>query len=68
LPKIPADLDGKTWFSFGAAPHDLRWIVVGQDIGFEIFDKWSKRSTGKGPGSGEYRGRADLEKTLAPFW
>jgi hypothetical protein len=39
LAKIPPDLDGKTWFSFGAALHDLRWIVGGQDVGFEIFDE-----------------------------
>ena len=67
LAKIPANLDGKTWFSFGAAMHDLHWIIDGQDIGFEIFDEWSKRSTGKGPGNGEYRGRADLEKRWLRF-
>ena len=67
LAKIPANLDGKTWFSFGAALHDLHWIIDGQDIGFEIFDGWSKTSTGKGPGHGEYRGRADLEKRWRCF-
>jgi Bifunctional DNA primase/polymerase, N-terminal len=67
LAKIAADLDGKTWFSFGAALHDLCWIVDEQDVGLEIFDEWSKRSTGKGPGNGEYRGRTDRE-ALAKFW
>jgi Bifunctional DNA primase/polymerase, N-terminal/Primase C terminal 2 (PriCT-2) len=67
LATIPPDIDGRTWFSIGAALHDLKWHVAGQDIGFEIWDDWSKRSTGKGPGNGEYRGRADLEKRWQSF-
>src|SRR5262245_28786796 len=37
------------------------------DTGFEIWNDWSKTSTGKGPGNGEYRGRADLEKRWRSF-
>jgi hypothetical protein len=67
LKRIPADIDGRTWVSFGYALYDLRWIINGQDIGLEIWDDWSKTSTGKGPGSGEYRGRDDLEKRWQSF-
>src|SRR5262249_13605674 len=67
LASIPADIDGKTWFSIGAALHDLKWHIEGSDVGFEIWDEWSKTSTGKGPGKGEYRGRADLERRWRSF-
>lgn len=64
---IPPNIDGRTWASIGAALYDLKWHVAGQDIGFEIWDEWSKTSTGKGPGNGEYRGRADLVKRWGHF-
>ena len=67
LSMIDAATDGATWFSIGAALHDLKWIVNGVDEGFEIWDQWSSTSTGKGAGNGEYRGRADLEKRWASF-
>jgi putative DNA primase/helicase len=67
LRAIPANIDGKRWFSIGAALHDLKWIVDGTDIGFEIWDGWSKTSTGEGRGNGEYRGRNDLEKRWRNF-
>jgi len=67
LSAIDAATDGATWASYGAALHDLKWIVNGVDEGFEIFDEWSSTSTGKGPGNGEYKGRADLEKRWVSF-
>jgi hypothetical protein len=67
LSSIPANIDGRTWFSIGAALHDLKWHVEGQDIGLEIWDAWSKTLTGKGPCNGEYRGRLDLEKRWETF-
>jgi Protein of unknown function (DUF3631)/Primase C terminal 2 (PriCT-2) len=62
LAAIPPDIDGKTWASFGAAIHDLGW-----PNGLDIWDDWSKTSTGKGAGNGEYRGRQDLEKCWKKF-
>lgn len=67
LSVIPPDIDGKTWFAYGGALHDLHWIVAGVDIGFEMWDQWSSTSKGKGPGKGEYKGRADLEKRWVGF-
>ncbi len=68
LAVIPANIDGRAWASFGFALHDLRWIVNGRDIGLEIWDDWSKPSTGKGKGNGEYKGRHDLEKRWSKFF
>lgn len=62
LAVIPADVDGKTWFSHGAAIHDLNW-----PNGIDIWDDWSKTSKGQGAGKGEYKGRADIEKRWAKF-
>jgi hypothetical protein len=67
LSAIPADIDGQTWASFGMALCDLHWDQNGQDVGFEIWDAWSKTSAGKGAGNGEYRGRADLAKRWRGF-
>ena len=67
LSMIDAATDGATWFSIGAALHDLKWIVNGIDEGFEIWDEWSSSSKGEGPGNGEYKGRADLEKRWVGF-
>ena len=73
LSAIPADIDGQTWASFGMALCDLHWdhpstsTQDGQDVGFELWDEWSKTSTGKGAGNGEYRGRADLAKRWRGF-
>ena len=67
LSVIDAATDGATWFSYGAALHDLKWIVNGTDEGFEIWDEWSSSSKGRGDGLGEYKGRADLEKRWASF-
>jgi hypothetical protein len=67
LSAIPADIDGQTWASFGMALCDLRWGANGHDVGFELWDEWSKTSTGKGAGNGEYRGRADLAKRWRGF-
>jgi hypothetical protein len=67
LSAIPADIDGQTWASFGMALCDLRWDQNGQDVGFELWDAWSKTSQGRGAGNGEYRGRADLAKRWRGF-
>jgi hypothetical protein len=79
LAAIPADIDGRTWASFGRALHELNWVCDGMrvpadrhapdgtDIGLEIWNGWSKTSTGKGRGNGEYHGRADLEKRWRHF-
>jgi virulence-associated protein E/bifunctional DNA primase/polymerase-like protein/primase-like protein len=67
LSMIDAATDGATWFSIGAALHDLKWVVNGIDEGFEIWDEWSSTSKGEGAGNGEYKGRADLEKRWAGF-
>lgn len=69
LSVIDAAIDGATWFSYGAALHDLKWIVSGVDQGFEIWDEWSSTSSGDPlvAGEGGYRGRADLEKRWAGF-
>ena len=62
LAAIPADIDGKTWHSFGAAIHDLQW-----PRGLDIWNDWSKLSTGRGKGNGEYRGGQDLERRWVGF-
>lgn len=67
LSVIDAATDGATWFSIGAALHDLKWIHNGVDEGFEIWEEWSATSKGEGAGNGEYKGRADLEKRWAGF-
>lgn len=67
LSMLDAATDGATWYSYGAALHDLKWIVNGTDEAFEIWDEWSSTSKGQGSGNGEYRGRADLEKRWASF-
>jgi hypothetical protein len=67
LATIDAAIDGATWFSFGAALHDLKWIHNGIDYGLLIYDEWSSTSKGQGPGNGEYKGRADLEKRWVGF-
>jgi len=73
LAAVPADIDGETWFKIGAALCDLRWnhpstsTQDGQDVGFELWDAWSRTSQGKGAGNGEYRGRADLAKRWQGF-
>jgi hypothetical protein len=67
LSAIPADIDGQTWASFGMALCDLHWDQNGQDVGFELWDAWSKTSQGRGAGNGEYRGRADLAKRWRGF-
>ena len=67
LSMLDAASDGATWYSYGAALHDLKWIVNGTDEGFEIWDQWSSTSTGQGPGNGEYKGRDDLIKRWASF-
>ena len=69
LAVIDAAIDGATWFSFGAALHDLKWIVNGTDYGLEIWDEWSRTSKGDPlvAGDGGYKGRADLEKRWAGF-
>ncbi len=64
---VPPDLDGKKWVTVGNVLHDLQWIENGVDQGFELWDEFSARSEGKGPGNGEYRGRGDLEKRWAGF-
>lgn len=67
LASIPADVDGKTWFSYLGALHALEWIVGDVDVGFEIADKWSGTSKGQGAGNGEYRGRSDVWKRWQGF-
>jgi len=73
LAAVPADIDGETWFKIGAALCDLHWTHPStstqdeQDVGFELWDAWSKTSQGKGAGNGEYRGRADLAKRWQGF-
>jgi hypothetical protein len=67
LSAIPADIDGQTWASFGMALCDLHWDQNGQDVGFELWDAWSRTSQGRGAGNGEYRGRADLTKRWRGF-
>jgi Bifunctional DNA primase/polymerase, N-terminal/Primase C terminal 2 (PriCT-2) len=62
LAAIPANLDGKTWHSYGAAIHDLEW-----PNGLDLWDDWSKTSKGDGKGNGEYRGRQDLERRWVSF-
>ena len=64
---IPADIDGRTWASYGRTLHELRWMAKGVDIAFEIWDRWSSTSQGKGPNAGEYKGRADLAKRWQRF-
>lgn len=64
---VPPDIDGKTWYTIGAVLHDLKWVVDGIDHGFDLFDEYSARSKGQGPGNGEYRGRADIEKRWVSF-
>ena len=67
LSAIPANIDGQTWVSFGMALCDLHWGANGHDVGFELWDEWSRTSQGKGAGNGEYRGRADLAKRWRGF-
>ena len=67
LASIDAAIDGATWFSYGAALHDLKWIANNTDYGFEIWNEWSSTSKGEGPGNGEYKGRQDLAKRWVGF-
>jgi Virulence-associated protein E/Bifunctional DNA primase/polymerase, N-terminal/Primase C terminal 2 (PriCT-2) len=69
LSMLDAATDGATWFAYGAALHDLKWIVNGVDEAFEIWDEWSSTSKGDPlvPGEGGYKGRPDLEKRWASF-
>jgi len=69
LSVIDAAIDGATWFSYGAALHDLKWVVNGRDEGFEIWNDWSATSSGdpRIAGEGGYKGRADLEKRWVGF-
>jgi hypothetical protein len=50
LMSIPANIDGATWYSYGAALYDLHWIIDGADRGFEIWVSWSQTSQGRGGG------------------
>jgi len=67
LAAIPADIDGRTWANYGRALHELGWIVDGIDIGFEIWDRWSATSPGKGPEKGEYEGHERLARRWQHF-
>ena len=60
LAAIRADLDGRTWASYGRALYELHWVVEGVDRGFELWDEWSSKSKNKGIGVGEYKGRKNL--------
>ncbi len=66
LSMIDAATDYSTWISYGAALHDLKWIVNGVDEGFEIWDEWSSTSTVPN-GRGAYPGREELEKKWLSF-
>ena len=46
LSAIDAATDYNTWIGYGAALHDLKWIVNGTDEGFEIWDEWSSNYQG----------------------
>ncbi len=67
LAAIPANIEGDIWAGYAAACHDLKWFVNGVDVGLEIFDAWSKTSTGKGSGNHEYEGREGIERRWAGF-
>jgi hypothetical protein len=71
LKAIPANISGDKWASYGMALYDLEWIIdengVLVDVGFEIWDAWSRTSTGVGAGNGEYKGREDLERRWSKF-
>jgi Virulence-associated protein E/Bifunctional DNA primase/polymerase, N-terminal/Primase C terminal 2 (PriCT-2) len=69
LSVIDAATDYSTWIAYGAALHDLKWIVNGIDEAFEIWDEWSSTSKGDplAAGEGGYPGRAELERKWASF-
>jgi hypothetical protein len=66
LAMLDAATDYLTWISYGAALHDLKWIINDVDHGFLIWDEWSSTSQGL-EGRHSYPGRAELEKKWASF-
>jgi hypothetical protein len=66
LSMIDAATDYLTWIGYGAALHDLNWIINGVDEGFEIWNQWSETSQGK-DGRHLYPGRDELERKWASF-
>jgi len=66
LSALDAATDYSTWIRYGAALHDLKWIVNGTDEGFEIWDEWSATSKGL-DGRHTYPGREKLESKWRSF-
>lgn len=73
LAVIDAAIDGGTWASYGMALHDLKWFAkVGPqatviDVGFELWDEWSKTSTGTPETGGAYEGREKMWRRWINF-